>query len=267
MRLLILLFLFMPFKTVACSCIWTNYFCDYSASYFEWTEGETVIVRAKFLEFRSPDVDGYAPLYDFEILEVIAGEMDERFVSLWGQDGANCNGPVIQLSDDNEYIVLFPTEEGYSSAYTSLSGGIENRYPIFNYPGCGTGTLEVHGETISGLIAAGIDDISKTDFYETLTLCAGIDVNTPENPFGQNAYDVTILPNPVTDRFEVVFEAEAPVFDVSLYDMLGRLVLRNQLNGVGTISHEVNVANLPAGIYNLVVGTDGLRVKKQVVVL
>jgi hypothetical protein len=267
MRLLILLFLFLPFKATAGSCIWTDYFCDYSANYFEWTEGETTIVRAKFLEFRAPDVDGYAPLYDFEILEVIAGEMNENFVSLWGQDGANCNGPVIELTDEREYIVLFPTEEGYSSAYTTLSGGIENRYPIFNYPGCGTGTLEVQGQTIRGLIAEGVDVSSKAAFYERLEECAGIDVNSPEGPDRYNSYEVTILPNPVSDHFEVVFESETPVFDVSLYDMLGRLVLRNQLNGVGTTSHEMEVANLPAGVYNLVIGTDGLRVKKQVIVL
>jgi len=227
-----------------------------------------VIVRAKFIEFRTPAVDGYAPLYDFEVMEVIAGDLDNRFVSLWGQDGANCNGPVIELSEEGEYIVMFPSTEGYSSAYAGLSGGIENRYPIYDYPGCGTSTLQVLRQTISGQIAEGVNDILKSAFYELLEECTGVEVDIKTPGFGElyNSYEATIRPNPASDNFIIDFDTAVPVFAVSLYDALGRLISNDQLGGVETTSHQVNVANLPSGVYNLVVGTDGVRIKKRIVV-
>jgi hypothetical protein len=267
MRLLILLFLILPSSIFGCSCFWTDDFCEYTANYFEWREGEVIVVRAKFLEFRTPDVDGFAPLYDFEILEVLVGELEEGEVSLWGQDGANCNGPVIELDEGKEYMIMFPSTEGYSSAYSNLSGGIPNRFPIYDYPGCGPATLEVQRQSVSGPIADGVDRILKSDFYDKLAECVGEEnVNFEQPGTGYNNYEAIVRPNPASDHFTIEFETEVPVFAVSLYDVLGRLVSRDQLDGVGTRSHQVNVAYLPSGIYVLVLETDGLRVKKRIVV-
>ncbi|WP_020569908.1 T9SS type A sorting domain-containing protein [Neolewinella persica] len=267
MRLLILLFLILPSSVFACSCFWTEDFCEYTANYFEWTEGKVVVARAKFIEFRSPTVDGFAPLFDFEILEVLVGELTENHVTLWGQDGANCNGPVIEMDEGQEYMVMFPSTEGYSSAYGSLSGGIPNRYPIYDYPGCGPATLVVQGERVSGPIAEGVNAMFKPAFYDQLAECVGEENMNAEGPTVRyKTYEAIVRPNPASDHFIVEFETEVPVFAVSLYDVLGRLVSRDQLGGVGTTSHEVNVSGLPAGVYILVVETDGIRVKRRIVV-
>lgn len=265
MRLLILLFLFMPVMSSACSCFYTESFCEYTENFFEWTEGETVVVRARFKEFRTPDVNGYAPLFDFVILEVIAGEMDASIVSLWGQDGGNCNGPIMQLNEGAEYMVMFSSRPGYTSYYGDLATGINNPYPIHDFPGCGPATLPISGTTITGAIAPGISSISVSSFRQQLAECVGEEViANPENPLFP-VYEATVSPNPAREFFTVTFAEPAPVFQISLYDMLGRLISREQLNGALISSHEVIIEKLPAGVYVLVMETDGIRVKKQVV--
>lgn len=265
MRLLILLFLFMPAMSSACSCYYTETFCEYTKNFFEWTEGETVVVRARFKAFRTPDVNGYAPLFDFVILEVIAGEIDAPIVSLWGQDGGNCNGPIMQLTEGDEYMVMFSSRPGYSTYYGGLADGIENPYPIHDFPGCGPATLSIRGATVTGAIAPGISTISTIRFRQQLAECVGEEVIVkPEYPL-LPVYEVTVSPNPARESFTVAFTVPAPVLQVSLYDMLGRLISREQLNGALISSHEVIIEKLPAGVYVLVMETDGIRVKKQVV--
>lgn len=265
MRYLFLLLLAFPLPSFACSCFWTETFCEYADSYFEWSEGKTAVVRARFLEFRTPDVNGYAPLYDFEIMEVIAGELSARRVTLWGQDGGNCNGPVFELTENKEYIVMFPTTEGYISYYPELAEEIDNPYPIFDYPGCGPATLVVNGNSITGEIQPGVNRISKNRLRRTLQDCLGDVVNPSQFPIP--AYDATVYPNPTQHQFTLQFLEPAPLYRVSVYDMLGRLILVDQLNGAMTTEHEINVDKLPTGVYLVVAETDGIRVKKQVVIL
>lgn len=262
--LLFLLLLTISLPAYACSCSWTGTFCEYADSYFEWSEGKTAVVRARFLEFRTPDVNGFAPLYDFEVIEVMAGELSEQRVTLWGHDGGNCNGPVIQLIERKEYIVMFPTTEGYVSYYPEIAAGLENPYPIYDYPGCGPATLAVNGRSITGEIKPGVNRISTSRLRGALQECLGDVVNPGLFPI--TSYEAFVFPNPAQNQFTLRFSEPAPLYRVSVYDMLGRLILVDQLNGTATTDHEINVDKLPAGVYQVVGETDGLRVKKQVVV-
>jgi hypothetical protein len=76
-----------------------------------------------------------------------------------------------------------------------------------------------------------------------------------------------VYPNPTSDRFRVFFAEPAPVFDAALYDVAGRLISREKLDGTPITEHIANVNRLPSGVYQLVMETDGLRVRKQVMVL
>lgn len=267
MRLLILLFLFLPIKLFGCSCAWADSFCTYAESYFSWTEGKTAIARVRFLEFRTPDVNGYAPLYDFKILEVLAGELADPVVTLWGQDGGNCNGPILSLRENGEYIIMFATREGYTSYYPEISGGINNPYPIFDYPGCGPATLEVTGGQIRGEIQPGVSSIARQRLRNVLEDCLGDFIELAPDPFPIPRYEAQLFPNPASERVTLQFAQPAPVFSVRLYDMLGRLISADRLGGAVVTRHEINVSQLPAGVYQVVAETDGIRVKKQVVVL
>ena len=81
--------------------------------------------------------------------------------------------------------------------------------------------------------------------------CSGL------NDMAQNE-NITIYPNPAKDKFFVGFEG---FMAIKLYDVLGKEVL-NQ-NATGTA--EIDVKNLPAGMYFVRIQTDkGVMVKKVV---
>jgi len=88
MRLLLYLLFSFPLGLSACSCIFTEYFCDYTESYLEWSPDSVVVMRGRLADFRTPDVNGSLPLYDFKVEEVLVGDFSEPFVSLLGPNVA-----------------------------------------------------------------------------------------------------------------------------------------------------------------------------------
>ncbi len=267
MRSLLFFLLLLPIPAAACTCFFIGDFCDYAEGYLEWSPDSTVIARVKFEEFRTPDVNGFAPLYDFKVLDVLVGEFEAPFVSLWGQDGGNCNGPIMELQQGRDYIVLFTNYAGYSTYYSELRGGIDNRYPIHNYPGCGPATLSITRGRITGPLGPGKTSVSLNGFVPFLEECAGITIENPGGVFDIKSYSATIWPNPTNGRFVVGFEEPAPVFSASLYDMRGRLIEEERLDGSPISQHEISLNKVPAGVYQLVMQTDGVSVKKRVVVI
>lgn len=267
MRSLFFFLLLFPVSATACTCYFTEYFCEYAEGYLEWSPDSTVIARVKFEEFRTPDVNGYAPLYDFRVLDVLVGDFEAPFVSLWGQDGGNCNGPIMELREGGVYIVLFSNRTGYSTYYSELLGGINNRYPIHDYPGCGPATLAIRSGRVTGPLGPGKTSISLNTLIPFLEDCSGIDVESPGGFFDLPSYSARVWPNPTSGRFVVGFEEPAPVFSTSLYDMRGRLIGEEKLDGALISEHEINLDKVPAGVYQLVMQTDGISVKKRVVVL
>ncbi|MBC6995404.1 T9SS type A sorting domain-containing protein [Neolewinella lacunae] len=271
MKYLAFLLFFLPSTAYACSCLFTATFCEYAAQYVEWTEGETAVVRATYLGFRSPDVDGFAPLYDFRLEGIIGGSLPgvSRF-SLWGQDGGNCNGPVAPLEEGEQYIVLFPSREGYTSYFPGLQSGVDNPYPIYDFPGCGPASLKVEaGGSVTGPIAPDLQRVGLASFARELENCLGDKFQEwagGNGPVLPQPIEADVFPNPANESFTVTF-TETPIYDVLLYDLAGRLIWEEQLGGAVRTEHSINVRSLPAGVYFLVMETDGLRIKERVVVL
>lgn len=265
MRFLLYIFFSFPLGLSACSCFYIENFCDYTESYLEWSPDSVVVMRGRLEDFRTPDVSGFFPLYDFKVLEVLVGDFSEPFISLLGQDGANCNGPVVSLFENREYIVMFSNRVNYFSAYGI--DDFQNPYPIFDYPGCGDATLEVKNNQVTGKISSGTSSVSMAGFSDLLGNCLGETINPPGTGPVFDRYEARVYPNPTTDKFQVVFTDPAPVFQVDLYDVAGRLISREVLDGTPISDHIVNVNQLPAGVYQLVMETNGLRVRKQVIVL
>ncbi|MEL7162370.1 MAG: T9SS type A sorting domain-containing protein, partial [Bacteroidota bacterium] len=75
-----------------------------------------------------------------------------------------------------------------------------------------------------------------------------------------------IFPNPAQEDFVIRWENEVSVEEVTLYNAAGRLVAREKLDGSATKQRTVDVSQLPAGVYFVVLETDGVRIKEQVVV-
>jgi len=265
MKYLIYLLLFLPAVGQACSCFFTEYFCDYAANFYEWSPDDVTIVRARFVEHRLVG-GGYAPLYDIRVKEVISGTAEAgRTYSLLGQDGGNCNGPINRLQEGADYIVMFVNKEGYFSAFSGVDLS-DNPYPVRDFPGCGPSALPAEGRTITGKIAEGVSRASLATFKERLSECIGPDfiIAEPETNYPK-VIEATVSPNPASESFRVSFEP-TPIGIVDLYDITGRLVIRDNLRNLEVSEHTINVKQLPSGVYLLVMETDGIRIKKRVVV-
>jgi len=265
MKYLVALLLLLPTFAQACDCGLVENFCEYADNYFEWTEGQTVVARARLKNFRTPDVNGNLPLFDFVLTEIISGEYSgSSTVSLLGQDGGNCNGPLEDIFVGGEYIIFFPKSDRFSSAYGIQPGDFTNPFPIHDLPGCGPATLAISSNRVSGPITAGINSLSYEQLVLQVRECVGEEY-TFDNPALSQPIDLEIFPNPASESFTICLPA-TPIYDISLYDLSGRLISRENLDGTPIEQHNVNVNQLPAGVYHLVMETDGARIKERVVV-
>jgi hypothetical protein len=71
---------------------------------------------------------------------------------------------------------------------------------------------------------------------------------------------MTSFPNPAVDR--LVVQADANLVQVEMYDAMGRMVLVQQATGN---AQELNVAELPAGLYIITATTEaGVRMSNTV---
>ena len=277
--LLSLSFLFFAAPLAACSCAYVDNFCAYLDGYVAWdtTNTKVVVVKATLVERRSP-VRGF-PLYDFQIDQVLGGTYTDTHVSLLGQDGANCNGPRDRLAIGTQLVLFF-----HKSDYWSAHGheDVPNRYPIYDFPGCGEAYLFVTGNQVSGKITPGVTSMSLDELFDELTDCGlselppGIagPVDQGEREFGADLpqYEATVFPNPaVSTVFVELTTTEGKIEKVDLHDLTGRrihTVLPTEHPNLtsGRSGAVIDVRGLAPGVYFLVVNTDGLRVKKKIVV-
>ena len=255
----------------ACSCYYTAHFCDYAAQYFEWTEGRSVVARATFNDYKNGDRSGqgFFPLYDFTLTGVYAGDAraGDR-ISLLGQDGGNCNGWLNEPRAGEEFIILYANRpDTFMSYYSQVE--VDNPYPIFDMPGCGPSALPLRNGMVSGDIAAGVVRMDLPSFIARLYQdCLSEYVPAGGTPSGPDLLRVnaTVSPNPTRLAVQVQFAEAASIYAVGLYDMLGRRIYYEDLRGEVIREYRIPVAGLAAGVYVLVMDTDGVRVKEQVVV-
>lgn len=94
-----------------------------------------------------------------------------------------------------------------------------------------------------------VDDFKVTDLGHT----ASIKTNAPN--------DVTVFPNPAKDV--VTINSEYQLKDILIYDMSGKLVYFQSLNGH---NYQFNISNFISGIYVLQIGTEHSVFKQQLMV-
>ena len=268
--LLYLLLTLYSLPAIACSCNFVGNFCSYSESMFDWTEGKAAVVHVRYLGVRAPaEAPDFRLLYDFELIEVIAGEIEatERF-TLFGQDGGNCNGSGVNMEVRKEYIILMDGREGYWSAHRGLND-IDNSYPLFDFLGCGVATLEVRGGLVRGQITSRRDQMSLRNFRIQLAEC-GVPLNE-EVPTTVARPRLTLYPNPTTNwtRFKLE-NAEGVIRRFAVYDALGRTLLNREVpsdNIEPRLSDYLALGNLGPGVYTVVVSTStGQRVHSPLVI-
>lgn len=267
MRLTIYFLLLLPNLASACSCFFTEYFCDY-ISLYQSDEAPVSIVRVDFLEFRAAE-DGRLPLYDLEILEVYAGTYAVGdTVSLLGQDGLNCNGPIIQMAAGEEYMLFFSESDQYFSAWFNPGEAI-NPYPIHDFPGCGDGAMRTNEDGVVGKLAEGVGFVAKDQFSALLLECLPGDFVLSEDDFDpdRGRIDARVYPNPAVDRLTVSLNQEVVVRDAQIFDLRGRRWGSVAWPASGsTRKFDLDLAELASGVYFLVVYTELGIVRERLVV-
>ncbi len=137
-------------------------------------------------------------------------------------------------------------EPGFSTAENSSFVA-----EIMQYASCGNSVLRV----------APIDNLTNANKGDAYKTTASNDDKTPsgmQNQRNRNAPDkhkkfARIFPNPTRDHF--VITASEPITQFSMYDISGKLILKQE--NVGTSQHEVSTENLLAGIYFVNINTAG----------
>lgn len=116
-------------------------------------------------------------------------------------------------------------------------------------------TLGAKGDAYIGWVGTGRVDCITTDTKDLPT----------------EIQEFRLYPNPTTEYINLAFEWTLPTQDsrFTLYDLSGRLVLaRDQLLSRGNNQFRLEVADLPAGVYELYVEVTGWkRLLRQVVVM
>ncbi len=244
----ILFFLFLASGTLsACTCAFVSDFCTYSSGYFVDSDSAAVIRHVKLLEFRTPELG--ANLYDFVVIEHLFGGAVADTVTLWGQDGGNCNGPIRQLTVGDEYILLHSTTQGIFSYYEHTLENFENPYPIYDFQGCGPAALNVTDDLISGPIAPGINAFTVEELKAEIADCVtGKLVSTINGELP--AVSFRAWPNPTAGALNVSFAQSVTADRLDIIDMTGRIVSTTDGLAAQEIrSIEVNAQDLPSGVY------------------
>lgn len=97
---------------------------------------------------------------------------------------------------------------------------------------------------------------------DTLTV-SGIEQNI-YNPL----YDLSIYPNPNSGKFNVKFSSEsAEDITITATDLIGQVVYQQKFEGVsGDFNQELNLSNMPKGVYLVNIETAYSKINKKVVV-
>lgn len=227
-----------------CTCGFTDSFCAYSSALLG--DGtQATVTRATFLEYRNPEIGAY--LYDFVVREHLYGTMNADTVTLWGQDGGNCNGPVRQMTEGRDYLLVHRSAQSIFSYYSHTLENFDNPYPIFDFQGCGESALEIQGDTVYGAISPGINELSLAELYTDLEDCFkdGLISGTHE----LNLPGLRLFPVPATDHLTVRWQRPS-VQTAGVFNTAGQMVVSTRLGG-GQTELSLPVHQLPAGTYYL----------------
>jgi hypothetical protein len=83
-----------------------------------------------------------------------------------------------------------------------------------------------------------------------------------EEVIGEGEYGIEIFPNPTSGNASVAINAlnNLDTYTITVVDMMGRVISSDRINNQkGELIHNLNINNLPAGIYSVAVESNGTR--------
>ncbi len=172
----------------------------------------------------------------FKLIDTI-GNFNSRIgdtLVVIGEDGINC-GEMLNRFSHGDTLFLTLSEGFYQSLGEDtfyLKGGACGYYFL-------TLTSGQHG----GLSIPEIKEMIK--------------IITTGNPGANVEHSLTIYPNPAKDHLIIKSDMEL-IEEVKIYDMSGRLI--NSVNDIHTLITDIDLSNLMAGLYNLLIITDNEQV-------
>lgn len=241
----------------ACSCGTMRSFCEMTTDLFATYPDSSVVAHARYLGLRTPLQRVY--LHDFELISTLRGIVVTDTISLLGQDGLNCNGPIIEMDAGSEYVMLYATNEfGVDQQFPEY----ENPYSVYHFFGCGHAALRLEEGLVRGDIAPGVGEIAFDELMDDLDECATEGTVSDFNPESiRNS--VRVFPNPATERITVAWAGRATGIEV--LDITGRVRLSATSVGLRE-QHEFDVSQLPAGVYVVrLAAAQGVVARKVVV--
>jgi len=82
-------------------------------------------------------------------------------------------------------------------------------------------------------------------------------VGIPDPEHQTDLMTLSLYPNPATEWIHVTFDSDMSVNEVTIVDLYGKVVMRKAMMGTNEGSLRIDVSDLPAGLYCLVVSTPG----------
>lgn len=179
-----------------------------------------------------------------------ASSMEIAFESGWFNDNGNDDLLSVQHEEDGKLSAAFTRIN-----HENISGGGK------------IGTIHGIIDDLSGYaeIELGIIDVKGITYNETL-----VPFNTPENYVevstgiveSQLAQYLSIFPNPAHDLIILKNENDGKIENLRLVNVLGQSVLDKKVNDTGWI--EMNVSEIPQGIYFLEIQLNGFKITKKI---
>ena len=186
-----------------------------------------------------------ANVEDFSCIDVVIGCMDEEAINydpLANTDSGGCIDVLTGCTDVSayNYNLTANTDDGSCVYDAGCSGGPGEPYWLPNE--CFAWVISIDDECCSG----------EWDSYcvELYNYC---DLGWPVN-LEENLDELIIYPNPVTDILNISKE-----INIKVYDMVGNLVISQEK------ITQIDMTNLPKGIYNLNISYNNKNINNRII--
>jgi len=210
-----------------------------------YTPGQTYLIR---MVVAAPPVGGSAPQYGAQFTALDGNNnMAGAFTQAVAGPGTGSTGA--QLTTINNITYL-------EHSFRSLDGMFG---ALWTAPPSGTGDVTIYA---AGL-AVNNNGSTSGDNYINTTFTLSEDGTTPVSTINKQALDYNVYPNPATDG-QFFIDGVNGDANIAVRDIAGRVVY--QVNTSIQNTHEVNLQQLPKGIYTVTVTQDN-KVGTQKVIL
>ncbi len=242
--LLIALYLFGPFYSKACSCVYIATFCE-SLS-FQDSIYHDLIVYGAVTNVQNNGME-------VSIIEQLYGQEARSSIFIKRGNGANCGEDTNQFKRGQELILALYL------AYNEETQQ-EDQYWLSI---CGVNYLFVENGRVIGKIAPGVSILPFKKFIQSTT-CPAFRAFQPSAPSDP---EFKVYPNPVRATLFVKPSDQVSDFSYALYDLQGRLLLRGirkEVEAEELVSLELPLNQIGGGIHILrldsKMGSENLKV-------